>query len=473
MANKKSVHILRYGTVAEKVHLEKAFSAFDYLSINGNTAAYVSNAISKFIVEKFFSSSEKGYFIDPITYAFQDKIDLLFSKSKDSDELRIKKSIAKLIEIYGLPIDRIENRMPIVPDDFDNSIDKEGFVERILSFQYDLVYKHIQEQDLQKYLDYVAPGQADNIPQLRPKFIIAPYFYLDIQSRNWEAWLALNIEFINISVAKSAQKYNNIPVFAQIVINKSILMNSQTIKEIVDAYSVLKCDGYTIWVDDLNEHEATKSELDGFIALLTGLRHKPVYNMYGGYFSILLTHKTIGLLSGVSHGLEYGESRMVYPVGGGIPVSKYYYFPLHRRLDFTDAFYLLEYAEILDTEKENWGDSKKYFSEICNCSQCKKVVKQEMINFMGFESTDFYEVRRNNRVLRRKKASSDTKQNCLYHYLLCKKMEFLQVNHKELQQLLDKLISSGSEYSRCNYIKEGELDYTSIWKEVCLAAEKG
>ena len=35
MAN-KPIHILRYGTVAEKVHLEKAISAYDYLSINGN-----------------------------------------------------------------------------------------------------------------------------------------------------------------------------------------------------------------------------------------------------------------------------------------------------------------------------------------------------------------------------------------------------------------------------------------------------
>jgi len=473
VANQRIVHILRYGTVAEKIHLEKAFSAFDYLSINGNTAAYVSNAIAKFIVEKFFSSNDKGYFIDPITYAFQGKIDLLFSKSKDSNEYSIKKSIAKLIEIYGLPLNRIENRTPIVPDDFSNSIDKEGFVDRILSFQYNLVYDHVQKQDLQKYLDYVAPGQSDNIPQLRPKFVIAPYFYLDMQSMNWKAWLDLNIEFVNISVAKSKQDYMDIPVFAQIVINKSILMNPQAIKEIVNAYSMLKCEGYTIWVDDLNEHEATKDELGGFASLLAGLKHKPVYNMYGGYFSILLTHKSIGLLTGVSHGLEYGESRMVYPVGGGIPVSKYYYLPLHQRLDFTKAFYLLEYANVLDTEKENWGDSEKYFSEICRCSQCKKVIGQEMINFMGFESTDFYEIHRNNRVMRRKKASSDTKQNCLYHYLLCKKMEFSQVNRKKLQQLLDELISNGDKYSSCNYIKEGELDYTSIWREVCLGAEKG
>ena len=61
MAN-KPIHILRYGTVAEKVHLEKALSAYDYLSINGNSAAYVASAIAKFIVVKFFSKPDKGFF---------------------------------------------------------------------------------------------------------------------------------------------------------------------------------------------------------------------------------------------------------------------------------------------------------------------------------------------------------------------------------------------------------------------------
>ena len=467
MESKKTVHILRYGTVAEKVHLEKAFSAFDYLSINGNTAAYVANAIAKFIVDKFFSNKEKGYFIDPITYAFQNKIELLFTKSKGTNEYSIKKSIVKLIEIYNLSLNRIEQRIPLIPSDFEGSIDKDGFVQRVLSFQYDLVYKHIQERDLQKYLDYVAPGQSENIPQLRPKFLIAPYFYIDQQSPFWKNWLSLNAEFVSLSVAKAAQEFNSIPVFAQIVINKSILLDSSALQVVIDTYSATECSGYTIWVDDLNEHTATIEELKGFVSLLKGLKHKPVYNMYGGYFSILLTHKSLNLLSGVSHGLEYGESRMVYPVGGGIPVSKYYYLPLHQRLDFTKAFYLLEYAKVLNTEEDNWGDSEKYFADICRCSQCKKIIGKEMINFMEFESKDYYEIHRNNQVLRRKKASSDTKQNCLYHYLLCKKMEFLQVNRYSLNSLLSELNSSGEIYRGCEYVKDGELDYIVNWNKVC------
>ena len=113
MEKEKTKHILRYGTVAEKNHLKKAISSFDYLSINGNTAAFVSNAIAGFIVEKFFSSKEKGYFIDPITYAFQGNIDLLFSKAKKANKSGIKKSIKKLIEIYGLPLEKIEHEIQL------------------------------------------------------------------------------------------------------------------------------------------------------------------------------------------------------------------------------------------------------------------------------------------------------------------------------------------------------------------------
>lgn len=465
----KPIHILRYGTVGEKIHLEKAISSYDYLSINGNSAAYVSSAIAKFIVEKFFSNPEKGYFIDPITYAFQDEIKLLWNKSKATGQETIKKSIKKLIDSYGFPATKAENKTPISITDFDALETKESFCKNVLSFQYNLVYDHIKENDLEKYISYISPKQAKNIPQLRPKFLIAPYFYLDAKNTDFDKWLDLNIQFLDMSISKSQIEFSNIDVYGQIVISKSVLSDNFYIEKIANAYSNSKCTGLTIWVDDLNEHEATQQELKGFINILQSIKEKtdkPILNMYGGYFSILLSHKELGLLSGVSHGLEYGESRKVYPVGGGIPVSKYYYYPLHQRMDFTKAFYLFEHAGIIDLNKENWGSTEKYFSDICRCEQCKKVMGKEMINFVEFESREFYEVKRNNQILRRKKASSDTKQNCLYHYLLCKKIEFSSLSKAPLKSLLSDLYHSGALYSNCNSIKENELEYTSIWYDV-------
>lgn len=469
MKNNRPIHILRYGTVAEKIHLEKAISAYDYLSINGNSAAYVSSAISKFIVEKFFSKPDKGYFIDPITYAFQGNINLLWAKSKATGEENIKKSVKKLIDAYGFPATKVNNKVPVNVSDFNDEEIMKSFCHNVLSFQYDLVYDHISENDLQKYLDYIAPDQSKNIPQLRPKFIIAPYFYLDTEDLFFEEWIKLNAKFLRLSILESKNKFSNIDVFGQIVISKSVLLDHNAMKKIANLYRNIDCAGFTIWVDDLNEHEASEKELLGLVQFLKEMKAvntKPIYNMYGGYFSVLLNHKEISLLSGVSHGLEYGESRKVYPIGGGIPVSKYYYYPLHQRMDFTKAFYLLEHANIVDLHQENWGTTDKYYSQICSCGQCKKIMKTEMINFVEFESKEFYEIKRNEQVLRRKKASSDTKQNCLYHYLLCKKIEFSSLNNNSLSSLLHSLLSAGHLYGDCVSIKEDELAYTKIWHDV-------
>ena len=463
MVQQKVVHILRYGTVAEKVHLEKAISAYDYLSINGNTAAYVSSAISKFIVAKFFSKPEKGFFIDPITYAFQNNIKLLWTTSKTTGERSIKKSVQKLLEIYKGPVYKVRTGSPVTINDFSSPDVKESFCRSVLSFQYNLVYDHIQQNDLQKYLDYVDAGHSKNIAQLRPKFLIAPYFYVDNQDPLWEEWLSLNIHFAKISKQMSEHEYNEAPVFCQIVISKALLLDDAAISEVVSAYKQVECDGYTIWVDDLNEHNAEYSELYGFMHLLEGLQGKPVYNMYGGFFSILLTHKSVNLLKGVSHGLEYGESRKVYPVGGGIPVSKYYYYPLHQRIDFTKAFYLLANSGVIDIRKENWGSSKQYFEEICRCEQCKKLLQDDMINFVEFESQDFYEVHTKNQVIRRKKASSDTKANCLYHYLLCKKTEFRLMKTVALSKILQDLESDREEYVKWGAVTAAELKYIEVW----------
>ncbi len=461
-----AIHILRYGTVAEKSHLEKAINTYDYLSINGNTAAYVSKAIAKFVVEKFFKNAKKGFFIDPITYAFQNNIHLLLNKPKKGTPT-IKKSIIKLIEYYGAPVTKVLSGSTIGTADFVDIEVAKSFCERVLDFQYSVINKYIKEKDLEKYLLYAADIESlDMANQLRPKFLIAPYFYINSEDFEYTKWLSTNCDFIKTSKLYSNQSCNGLPVFAQIVVSKETLLNPNALQHIVAAYQNTLCDGYTVWVDGLNEHEAERDLLRGFTDLLTGLKGRPIYNMYGGYFSILMTHKTVNLLQGVSHGMEYGESRAVYPIGGGIPVSKYYYMPLHQRTDFTKAFYLLEHQGIIDTSITEWGDCKRYYKEICGCQQCKSVMQNSMINFVNFESDQYYEYMRNNQIMRRKKASSETKQNCLYHYLLCKRVEFEQVKRKKLSLLLSSLLVEMQKYKEGAFLKDDELIYLNIWNDI-------
>jgi hypothetical protein len=471
MKENKVVHLLRYGTVAEKAQLEKAKNIYDYLIINGNSAAYISRAIAKFVVENFFSS-DQGFVIDPITYAFQ-RIDLLKNKSKNGEKV-LKKSIAKLIEKYESPVkDKIESNTSISPIDFSDSNIINNFCHRVLNFQYSIVSEYITNNDLGKYLQYVTEINLDFLKQFHPKFLIAPYFYLNSTDLSFDDWLNVNIQFLNTSVKQSMNDFNSTQVFGQIVINKDVLLNRDAIQKIVIKYNQCDCAGFTVWVDGLDEHEDSLNLLNGFLYFLNELKRKPVYNMYGGFFSILLTHQSIGLLNGVSHGMEYGESREVYPVGGGLPVSKYYYMPLHQRKEFTNAFRLLEHNNILDRSLSDWGDCTKYFNEICRCKRCQEIMENSMANFLKFESDLYYDVKRQNGITRRKKASSETKENCLYHYLLCKDWEFKFVKKRSIQDIVDILQADKEKYISCPSISNDDFNYIDNWcKSLTILLDK-
>jgi hypothetical protein len=466
------VHILRYGTVAEKTYLEKAINTYDYLVINGNSAAYVSRAIAKFVVEKFFSKPEKGFFIDPITYAFQHNTKLLKTLSSDGSYM-LKKSIKKLVEEYGPPVNKVEADTDIKPSDFSEARIKNDFCYRVLKFQYYIINDYINNNDLEKYLRYATGMNSNFIKQFYPKLLIAPYFYLNPNSADFEYWLDLNIQFIELSTKKFSSDFGNSPIFGQIVLNKNVLQDNVVMQKIANAYNQCTCIGFTVWVDGFDEHEEDLNTLNGFIEFLQLLKKQPVYSMYGGFFSVLLTHRSIGLLDGVSHGMEYGEHREVYPVGGGLPVSKYYYMPLHQRKDFTKAFLLLEHNNILDRTLSDWGNADKYYAEICKCPRCREIIEDAMINFVKFESDQHYEVKRKNGITRRKKASPKTKENCLYHYLLCKMTEFDIIKRNDIKSIIDMLQREKGIYITSNSLDINELAYIDKWCESILCFLSG
>jgi hypothetical protein len=457
----KVVHILRYGTIAEKTHLERTINTYDSLIINGNSAAFVSRAIAKFVVERFLNKPEKGFIIDPITYAFQQNVELLKKKSK-TGELVIKKSIIKLIGKYGYPVDvdKVNKEIPVKPHDFSDPNIMREFCHNVLNFQYSIIDDYISDNELKKYLKYANRIYPE---QFHPKLLIAPYFYLNPNDTDFDNWLDLNIQFLNLSIKQTKESFNRLPVFGHIVINKDILFDKNYIKKIAEKYSQCDCTGINFWVDGFDEHEDNQNILSGFIDFLHELKGKPIYNMYGSFFSILLTHNTINLLSGVSHGMEYGEKREVYPVGGGLPLSKYYYLPLHQRKEFAQAYLLLEHDNILDKDLEDWGNTDKYYAEICNCPKCKNIMENSMINFAKFASTEDYEVKYKHNTIRRKKASADTKENCLHHYLLCKKLEFDLVRIHKIEDVLVKLQKERDKYIACKNIKKDELLYIDNW----------
>lgn len=128
---------------------------------------------------------------------------------------------------------------------------------------------------------------------------------------DFSQWLRINTKAIELS-----KRYSN-SISAQLVINSSILLDKGKLDNLVDEYSKVKPCEILLWIDNFDEKDVGDVLLNNYLYLLTKFKKQniPVSQLYGSYFSLMLIN--IGLLQACCHGMEYGESRSVFPVGGG------------------------------------------------------------------------------------------------------------------------------------------------------------
>ncbi len=442
-------HILRYGTNADQKYIEKLKKTFSTLAINGNMIAYTPEAIAGFVSNLIWEKGHvTGYFIDPITHAFQHDVKTIMSYSKKTEKLGIKESIVNLINYYGDPLisSVLNNSTPITPKDFADSLVKTEFCKNVLDFQLSTIPRQLNEKGLTKYINYMDNG-AELFSLLRPCFVIPPYFYIDKSDENYREWLKLNVEFIKIS----KKLLPDTELYAQLVISKEILESDDSINEICNQYINELPDGILLWIDDFDEHKVDTDLLIGYLKLIKKLYDSniKIYNLYGSFFSVMLTgfEKELGLkLSGVGHALDYGESRAVVPVGGGIPTNKYYYYPLHHRLEYKKASSLLKSLGYFT--KDTRIGAEMYKNTLCGCRACVDAIADNINNFTKFENTEFYEVILKGIKQRRTYANQDTKGLCILHYQYNKQKEFNKVKTKSYSIILDEIGSIYNQYSK-------------------------
>ncbi|WP_286904418.1 hypothetical protein [Clostridium sp. UBA1652] len=456
---KKPLHILRYGTNADQKFIENMNNPYDLLAINGNMLAHSTNALTNFILKNILNS-DRGFFIDPITYAFQLDLDMIKSKGKNEQIATIKKSVEKMIRSYGEPLEEkvLSNDEVVSYDDFKNGALREVFCRNVLDFQNKTVYDVVMKKG---YLEY-EPEDSPSYTQLYPEFLIAPYFYLTPPS--YKEWLDLNIEFLKISKTLNYDR----EIYAQITISKDLLVDKHSLDAIISRYNEFPDTNILIWIDSFDEHTVSSYCLEQFIYLTKNLSigSRKIINLYGGFFSILLAgyKEDLGFgLYGVGHGLEYGEFRAVAPVGGGIPTSKYYFYPIHQRVDYKTA------SELIRTKYRNFDSITsclKYHKEICACPLCKDILKNDIENFTIFENSLFYNVKLNGIIQRRPYASKETKEACLYHYLFSKNREFHEVSRFSFEKMAESLEDAYIEYTKIKRVYSDNLYYLLLWKEL-------
>lgn len=435
--HKNIIHIARYGIPADQQFLLNSFKkTYDQVAVNANILAHQSTAVTGFITCK----AKKPFFIDPQTHAFQHNLDYIVSDSKKSKG-QIKSSVKKLIAQYGPLVKNavLGNSRPLQPSDFDNANSRNAFVKNVLAFQKVGIEAEVKKTDADKYYDFMKEKKKLDIKDsCRPARLIPPYFYLD---KPFNEWLEVNIRCI----ADALTIESGIPIAAEIVISKDVLLSDKKTAQIISKYSQFKgrLDSILIWVDNFDETAANEDTLLCFAAFLKNLSSiAPTINLYGSYFSVALSkHHLVPDFIGVSHGLEYGEMRAVVPVGGGLPIAKFYLPSIHFRLP-------ARYAIRAVRELKGLKDRKSFFNRICDCEECQDIIKNPETDFdLYLKSRELvYEI--NGKPQAREFPLPETKKHLINHYMWCKQREYSEAttidgvieNLEQASQVLRRVI---------------------------------
>lgn len=427
-------HFMRYGIHAEKKYFLSDFrDCYDGVALNGNLVAYTLGATSSFLTALI---ADKPYFIDPITHAFGHHPRAI-SKITESGTLEIKAAIKSLGGHYGPVITNVlESIRQLRPDDFENEGMKRDFTNSVLTFQKNIIRKGLEESGESKYIEAEA-GE--------PCFLIAPYFYLS--EGEPELWLQNNIEFARIA----KEQEDNLPIYAELLVAKNTFIDTDEREKILRNYVELPVDGVLLWIEGFSEHDASEKALKRYKAFVDSLKNsnKKILIMYGGYFSTILTQS--GDVS-VCHGPGYGEEREVTPVGGGLPLPKYYYPKLHTRLPFREV--------ALAIEKMGIRTQDAYFEKVCSCQMCRNLLEGDYGKFIEFGESKIG-IRRDGVAF--EYATGWAKEISTAHYIYKKKEEFEFVSSSTLEDIISDLSES---YDECKgTFDKSDSGHLNLWNK--------
>ncbi|WP_342276291.1 hypothetical protein [Spiroplasma endosymbiont of Nebria brevicollis] len=254
-------------------------------------------------------------------------------------------------------------------------------------FQYSYISKFIDEKEYSKYLKFAKIS-------IQPKYLIAPYFMIRYSSEAL-SWIKINAKLLDSFLTLK----NEVDIAAELIMDKNVLQNPLLINEIINSYTKEGYDYIFIWIDDFNFFKDNSSKyFEGFKKLINGFNalEKKVVNLYGGFGWILLCHhESKYKLYGVAQSTGYGESRPITPVGGGLPINKYYFLPLHERLKMQEAIDILIKQGYMENGKSNSKNAEEYYKNVCDCKQCREVIKDNIENFEQYNHSNPFVTKNN------------------------------------------------------------------------------
>lgn len=445
------LRMLRYNTGTDKKAFVQFKNIFDVVIFNATIVAHSGASVADLV-----SMHSHKYIIDPQTHIFQQETKALSSDSK-SPEKTIKQSILKYL--HELP-DSLSNivineKRPLTISDFDGQIS--SLAERVYIFESKFVSKYIETKEYDKYLKF-----ADVNPS--PKLIVAPYFMLKTSQSLFEqdGWLKLNKDALESMIQINASKDSSFPIAAQLVLEKQVLLQEGFLSRIEKCYNIKGYEYIFLWIDDFNAFTTQKDVNIAFsrlVELFNKIGKKPLM-AYGGYESIILcAHDSPHKLYGVAQSVGYGEYRPITPVGGGMPVNKYYFPPLHQRMKFDEAAFILSQHGFFDEQSpvNNKLHAMQYYNEICSCKTCKGIIQNDINNFLRYNDSKPFIMKTKTGSIERNRPTTDSLLIAALHFLSCKANEWRDASQVSFYQLQESLIKAYEKY------KPDEIESIETW----------
>ena len=394
--------ILRYGAHAEKEYFLKLCGHFDAFHINANLFEISKAATTSLVATTRTKHPALGFYLNPVTYLFgpyisrregtvQRGLEWIKSFSKRANARVIKESYASLASELGSIFTQSVNGGQAIDFLSLSGAEREQLCAGVLEYQKARLAQVLGEDDLDEFRTIVDDAS------ILPLAIFAPYFYVA------DEWRMDGIA-ANAALAKTAVELEkNVPVHQLALMSPETLHDRAAIDALVDGVIESGVSGIWLWVSRFNELVESEVALRRMRALVSTLSAHVEVNMYaGGLWSMLLGPDG---LSGVAHGVGYGEGRdVISPIGAAAPTVRYYFPPLAKRISVASIERSFPAMRI--------ADASSFHEHVCDCTICRGVLNRELGRFSLFGEMH------TTSVGSRESQTPAAAKLCRYHFLI-------------------------------------------------------
>jgi hypothetical protein len=449
--------ILRLGSHAEKEYFLKTIDFWDGLIVGANLLEAAPGATASLILKFAGEKHQVPYYLDPMTYAFgtyvaggitQTNLDWIKSDQKVKTETtdgqrisrvqrRYKRSYRKLANEFGGPIDAA-----LKTDSGIATLDQTQIASLSAAVvQYQATRVRREFEDDPEYTDI-----ASLVPP--PAAAYAPYFYIDPNNADD------GLELLSQCATTAVQVEVGLPIHAIFCTDVAALGMPSLLNRAASLIKGSRVAGVWLWFSRFYEEAASLEHLGNLRVFVEDLRETvDVFNMHGGYLSLAFSR--FGL-SGVSHGIGYGEQKDVIPViGQSTPTVRYYLPDLRRRLGVPQ----IERA-LGDVGVRTAAD---FYNKICNCAICRGVIQTDVKQFSAFGDLH-YSTEKSKRMAQTPAAA----RRCRFHFLLNRLRERNHVASCSASQIADDLHGVHDKWRNQPTIR-GEVDHLQRWESILRA----